>query len=415
MVITVFVVALLFGNNPEKNFIYQITVFSLSLIFVSLLFSLRFKTAIRLTPLFPEKCSVGEKVSYSLELTNRGDITEDGLFYSEIPSSEPLSLDAFLNGREENEEDRNRFDKRFGYYRWKALSTLKQGVTPKRQPLPRLLPNEKKRVRVSFKPLRRGYIHLAGFSLFRSDPFGLFRRKINFHIPTNIVVYPPVYPLAVEHLLGSGIIRLGTGEKRDQKGHSGDFLSLREYVPGDPVKQIDWKSTAKGEPVIFKEFQTESQARITLFLDVVSKFSMEPLVEDAISYASSLVVAAAANANIEDIVTGEQIFSARIGSNEAKKERLLDALATVETVATSHYKKLFHYLSAEHRSMGGALVVMTTLSTNNMKLLKELHLIKIPFSAVLLVNSLTFTISQRCEKEGIKVIKKGSWHHEKTE
>ena len=410
MVIVVFVVALLFGNNPDKNFIYQITMLSLSVLLVSLLFSLYFRTAVRVTPSFPEKCSVGDRVSYYIELENRGDITEDGLFYSEQLSNIPLSLEAFLTGKEEGEEQRNKFDRTFGYYRWTALSTLKDGVVPKLTPLPRLLPNEKKRVELFFTPLRRGYIHFAGFALFRSDPFGLFRRKIAFEMPTNIVVYPAVFPLSVEQLTGVGLIRSGFGSETDKKGHSGDFLSLREYVPGDPVKQIDWKSTAKGDPVIFRELQKESQARMTIFVDTVSSISTDSLVEDALSYASSLVVSATAAVNIEDVVTSEHFFSARTGSIEAKKERLLEALATVQIVPHSENRAPLHYISTEHNAIGAAIVLLISLSPSNLNLLRELSLVRLPFSALLFVDRATVEIKQRAEKEGVRVIEKGSWH-----
>lgn len=410
VVIIIFVIALLFGNSPEKNYIYQITLLSLSLLSVSLLFSLRFSTAVRVIPIFPKKCSVGEKAFYHIDVENRGTTQEDGLFYREHISSKPLSLELFLNGREEGEEKRNKFDRVFGYYRWKFLTKIQGGVVPQFTTVPRLLPREKRRMTLSFMPLRRGYIHFNGFSLFRSDPFGLFRRKISVDFPTNVIVYPAVFPLEIEYDSGAGLIRTGAGNETNQKGCSGDFLSLREYVPGDPVKQIDWKSTAKGSAVIIKELQKESQSRSTVFLDIVSALSIDPLVEDAISYVSSLIVSATVTANIEDVVTVSALFRARFGSNEAKKERLLEALATVESVPESDSSYLFNYITSEHRTIGNAIVILTSLSPINLSLLRELSLVRIPFSAILIVKESTPEIEKIAEKKGVRVIEKDSWH-----
>ena len=50
-------------------------------------------------------------------------------------------------------------------------------------------------------------------------------------------------------------------------GESEEFVSLRDYRRGDPMRHIHWKSWAKtGKPIV-KEFQDEFFVRHALILD----------------------------------------------------------------------------------------------------------------------------------------------------
>ncbi len=61
----------------------------------------------------------------------------------------------------------------------------------------------------------------------------------------------------------------GTGFKSILRGLGYDFQGLREYVYGDPVKLVDWKSTARLRKLLVKEFSVETgqSIAIALFLD----------------------------------------------------------------------------------------------------------------------------------------------------
>jgi uncharacterized protein (DUF58 family) len=49
-----------------------------------------------------------------------------------------------------------------------------------------------------------------------------------------------------------------------QTGRSMDFHDLREYVPGDDVKDIDWKATARSRSLLVKRFTAERQHLVLL-------------------------------------------------------------------------------------------------------------------------------------------------------
>ncbi len=61
----------------------------------------------------------------------------------------------------------------------------------------------------------------------------------------------------------------GTGFRSILRGLGYDFQGLREYVYGDPVKLVDWKSTARLRKLLVKEFSVETgqSIAIALFID----------------------------------------------------------------------------------------------------------------------------------------------------
>src|SRR5256885_10750185 len=45
------------------------------------------------------------------------------------------------------------------------------------------------------------------------------------------------------------------------------FESLREWVPGDDLRHIDWKATAKRRKVITRQYEAERRQQVLLVLD----------------------------------------------------------------------------------------------------------------------------------------------------
>ena len=51
------------------------------------------------------------------------------------------------------------------------------------------------------------------------------------------------------------------------KGRSMNFDELREYVPGDDIKDIDWKATARSQKVLVRQYIAEKRHNILLLMD----------------------------------------------------------------------------------------------------------------------------------------------------
>ena len=87
-----------------------------------------------------------------------------------------------------------------------------------------------------------------------SDVLGLFVRRVSADATATLVVYPPV--AALEE---TGPLARLVGEERGERRRT--FESVREYAPGDPLRDVHWKSSAKraGDDLVVKEFTGDRQ------------------------------------------------------------------------------------------------------------------------------------------------------------
>jgi len=92
----------------------------------------------------------------------------------------------------------------------------------------------------------RGVYELGPPEVSQRDPLGLVERRVAADASTRLVVYPQVYALA-DPTLGGILADPMTAERQE-------FDRLREYVPGDPLRNVHWKSSAKQDDFLVMEF-----------------------------------------------------------------------------------------------------------------------------------------------------------------
>jgi uncharacterized protein (DUF58 family) len=115
----------------------------------------------------------------------------------------------------------------------------------------------------------RGRFRLGPITLTSGDPFGLFR--IKYHLPntSNVIVYPKTvvlrsFPLPIGMLPGGDALR------RRTHYITTNAAGVRDYAPGDPFNRIHWKSTARKDRLIVKEFELDPLADVWILLDLWS-------------------------------------------------------------------------------------------------------------------------------------------------
>ncbi|NHX35932.1 MULTISPECIES: DUF58 domain-containing protein [Halolamina] len=101
----------------------------------------------------------------------------------------------------------------------------------------------------------RGRHTLGPATVTATDAFGLFEREIDLRGTETTIVYPRVRRLGTVGRRSLG--RLQEYSRSDQRG---EFEELREYVPGDPLRDIHWKTTAKRDELVVTEFAAETDA-----------------------------------------------------------------------------------------------------------------------------------------------------------
>ncbi|MEV0226671.1 DUF58 domain-containing protein [Streptomyces sp. NPDC050704] len=126
---------------------------------------------------------------------------------------------------------------------------------------------ERRRVTTRLRPTRRGD-RLADRVTIRSyGPLGLFARQGSHKVPWTVRVLPPF--TSRKHL-PSKLARLRELDGRTSvltRGQGTEFDSLRDYVPGDDTRSIDWRATARQSTVAVRTWRPERDRHILLILD----------------------------------------------------------------------------------------------------------------------------------------------------
>src|SRR5699024_7728 len=120
---------------------------------------------------------------------------------------------------------------------------------------------ERRRIGTELTPTRRGDARAAGVTVRSIGPVGLAGRQRTLSAPWAVRVLPPFHRR--RHLPGK-LSRLRELEGQHTvmvRGQGSEFDSLRDYVPGDDVRSIDWRATARGEGVVVRTWRPERDRR----------------------------------------------------------------------------------------------------------------------------------------------------------
>ncbi|MFE2046668.1 DUF58 domain-containing protein [Streptomyces sp. NPDC059477] len=126
---------------------------------------------------------------------------------------------------------------------------------------------ERRRATTRLRPTRRGDHHADRVTIRSYGPLGLFTRQGTHKVPWTIRVLPPF--TSRKHL-PSKLARLRELDGRTSvltRGEGTEFDSLREYVPGDDTRSIDWRATARHSTVAVRTWRPERDRHILLVLD----------------------------------------------------------------------------------------------------------------------------------------------------
>ncbi|WP_461001977.1 DUF58 domain-containing protein, partial [Streptomonospora sediminis] len=123
------------------------------------------------------------------------------------------------------------------------------------------------RVATALTPTRRGDQTAAGVTVRSLGPLGLAARQCTHSVPWTLRALPPFH--SRRHLPGklSRLRELDGQHTALVRGQGSEFDSLREYVPGDDVRSIDWRATARSDSVVVRTWRPERDRRILLVLD----------------------------------------------------------------------------------------------------------------------------------------------------
>src|SRR5438128_9831514 len=133
---------------------------------------------------------------------------------------------------------------------------------------------------------RRGRYQQDKLGLATRFPFAFLRKTRRVALAREIVVYPSVEP--PDEFFQ--VLPLITGEFESfTRGRGSDLYRIREYMPEDSARHVDWKATAKSGSLKVREFSREDDRKLRIVFDNPSPGVVpEPAYENAVRLAASL-------------------------------------------------------------------------------------------------------------------------------
>ena len=195
---------------------------------------------------------------------------------------------------------------------------------------------------------------------------GLIRRQAVAVARRSVKVYPNLVETAKYELLArrGRLMQLGIRAARIRGGGS-EFESLREYVPGDEYKKIDWSATARRGKLISRQYEAERSQNIMLLLDTGRNMLQSIQKMAKLDYVVNTALMLAYVAAASDDKVGLMAFDADIraylppAKSKAQVYGILESLYNLEArMVETDYKAAFQNLSTRWRRR--SLVVLFT-------------------------------------------------------
>ena len=201
--------------------------------------------------------------------------------------------------------------------------------------LPRLAPGAEHDDLFTIPTQRRTVLSVGPVRSVRGDALGLFRRVIGWTPAEDLFVHPRTV-----HLEGSssGFLRDLEGlPTSDLSNDDVSFHALREYVPGDDLRNVHWRSSARTGTIMMRQFEETRRSHLAIAL------SRNPL--DYSPSTAPTTDAAALPAGIDEFELAVSVCGS-LGLQALTEEKQLTVLAQEQILPTRTGKRLLDGLSA---------------------------------------------------------------------
>ena len=133
---------------------------------------------------------------------------------------------------------------------------------------------------------QRGRYCESSFGVATRFPFAFLTKTRDVALEREVLVYPAIDP--PDELFE--ILPLVRGEWESfVRGRGSDLYRIREYMPEDSARHVDWKSTAKSGSLKVREFSREDERKLCIVFDnPPASLISAPAYERAVNLAASL-------------------------------------------------------------------------------------------------------------------------------
>lgn len=216
------------------------------------------------------------------------------------------------------------------------------------------------------KPNARGVYKFHQVNVFVSTALGLVQRRFSIDLTQEVGVYPSILQMRKHEFQVFNKSAAAQGVKKIRKlGNTNEFEQIKEYVPGDNIKQINWKATSRKAELMVNQYQDEKSQQIYCIVDKsrVMKMPFDDL--SLLDYAINSTLVMSNVALKKGDKAGLITFSNKIGielkanRNAIQLKRIMEILYKQKTdFLEANYELLYH--SIRKTVKGRSLIILYT-------------------------------------------------------
>lgn len=387
-------IAAIVGIDTKRTMAYQIFTFLLSILIIAIIYSLRFRDRLSITRTLPRFGTVGVKLQYPITVHNRTNKQQIGLKIRENFADPRPSWSEFKVFLRSYPRKHRFVSLSVMYYRWLKLVARRQGATTKIVNVPSIRPRSTTKVMVELEPSYRGIVRLTGVTIARPDPFGLFNACQTLALPQSFLILPKRYQVPPIQLPGTRKAQSGSISLASSVGDSEEFVSLRDYRPGDPLRKIHWKSWAKTDKPIIREEQEQFFVRHALILDTFQQAKYSDILEEAVAVAASFGCDFQTQESLLDLMfVANEAYCFTSGRGLGTTEQMLEILAGVTPCNDKSFESLTSTVMNRVSMLSGCICVLIAWDEERKKLIQYLQALNIP-TLVLIITDETSTLDE---------------------
>lgn len=217
-------------------------------------------------------------------------------------------------------------------------------------------------------PPAKGDFTFGDIYIYQPGLLGLVGRVGRMPATLNVKVYPNLHETEKYDMLvrRGRLMQVGIRNIR-QRGGGSEFESLREYVPGDEYRKIDWAATARRGKLITRQYEMERAQNILLVIDT-GRNMLQPIQKMAkLDYVINTALMLAYVAASSDDKVGLAVFDAEVRSflppakSKSQVYQILNVLYNASAqMVESDYREAFKEIAARWRRRS-LLVLFTDL------------------------------------------------------
>ncbi|OCX50767.1 cell division protein FtsB [Mucilaginibacter sp. PPCGB 2223] len=118
------------------------------------------------------------------------------------------------------------------------------------------------------RPTKRGEYEFGALRVYITSPIGLVSRRYNFEQAQNLPVYPSFLQMRKYELMAISNRLSEYGIKKIRRiGHSMEFEQIKNYVPGDDYRTLNWKATARRGDLMVNNYTDEKSQHVYCIID----------------------------------------------------------------------------------------------------------------------------------------------------